>query len=73
MLIDTAIAWAAAIAREEGDGKDRERYHIQEDVRAIGGSEGAFLQSAPRVGCCDYMRHKYYATEPDASPLCRYF
>ena len=47
MLIDTAIAWAAAIAREEGVGKDRERYHIQEDVRAIGGpgSGGAFLQS----------------------------
>ena len=47
MLIDTAIAWAAAIAREEGVGKDRARYHIQEDVRAIGdpGSGGAFLQS----------------------------
>ena len=42
MLIDTAIAWAAAIAREEGVGKDRERYHIQEDVRAIGESEARF-------------------------------
>ena len=45
MLIDTAIAWAAAIAREEMVGKDSVRYHIQEDVRAIGAGGGAFLQS----------------------------
>lgn len=45
MVIDTAIAWATAVGREEEVGKDRERYYIQEDVRAIDGSEGAFPQS----------------------------
>jgi len=32
MLINTAIAWAAAVAREEGIGQVREQYHIHEDV-----------------------------------------
>ena len=45
ILIDTAIAWAAAVAREECVGKDRERYHIQEDGRVMGAGGGLFLQS----------------------------
>lgn len=44
-LIDNAIAWAAAVAREEEVGQDRELYHIQEDVRAIGAGGAVFLQS----------------------------
>jgi 8-amino-7-oxononanoate synthase len=44
-LIDAAIAWAAAVAREEGVGQDRERYYIQENVCAMDADGGAFLQS----------------------------
>ena len=44
-LIGTAIAWAVAVAREEGVSQDRERYHIQEDVRVMGAGGGTFLQS----------------------------
>ncbi|KAH8984364.1 pyridoxal phosphate-dependent transferase [Lactarius hatsudake] len=46
-LVDSAIAWAAAVAREEGVGQERGRLRIQEDVRVMGtgGGEGLLLQS----------------------------
>ncbi|KAH8987434.1 PLP-dependent transferase [Lactarius akahatsu] len=46
-LVDSAIAWAAAVAREEGVGQDRGRLRIQEDVRVMGtgGGGGLLLQS----------------------------
>lgn len=44
-LVDTAIAWAAAVAREEGVGQGRERLCVQEDVRFMGTGGGLMLQS----------------------------
>jgi 8-amino-7-oxononanoate synthase len=42
MLIDAAIAWAAAVAREEGDSQYRERYMR---MGALWARMGTFLQS----------------------------
>jgi hypothetical protein len=50
-FIDSAIAWAAAVAREERVGQDRERYYIQENARAMDAGGGAFLQSKLYSGC----------------------
>ena len=36
-LVDAAIAWAAAVAREESVGQDRRRLCAQRDVRVMGG------------------------------------
>ena len=44
-LIDTAITWAAAVAREEGIGQDRGRLPVQGEVRVMGGGGSLSFQS----------------------------
>lgn len=44
-LIDTAVAWAAAIAQEEIVVQDRVRLRVQKEVRVMGAGAGLSLQS----------------------------